>query len=111
MPVAHLNIQSLLGNVDRGNDSHCKIDDLRCFLPGDNAPLVLCLSETWLSTKADSELNMDNKTNVRKDRKCHQDGGMLMYVNQQITFSEYKIDVMITLRFALSKFIPLVKRF
>ena len=85
LTILHCNCQSLLESA-RGHHHgyHNKIDYLRYLLQLPKAPLVVCISETKLSSKiTDNEINIPGYTIFRRDRNRN-GGGVAIFCHSSL---------------------------
>ena len=88
LTLCHLNIQSLLANVNVNqhvSSQYSKLDEICTTLVHDLNFDIIALSETWLNvTHLDSDINIENYESFRKDRGHGRGGGLLIYVKNEV---------------------------
>ena len=88
LTLCHLNIQSLLANVNVNqhvSSQYSKLDEIYTILVNDHSFDIIALSETWLNAAhLDSDVKIDNYEHFRKDRGHGRGGGLLIYVKNDI---------------------------
>ena len=88
LTLCHLNIQSLLANVNVNQcvlSQYSKLDEICTTLVYEHNFDIIALSETWLNTThMYNDIHIENYECFRKDRGYGRGGGLLIYVKQEI---------------------------
>ena len=88
LTLCHLNVQSLLSNVNVNqhvSSQYSKLDEIYTTLVNDHGFDIIALSETWLNAAhLDCDVTIEKYECFRKDRVCGRGGGLIIYVQNDI---------------------------